>query len=234
MANTALMPLNPAVSPQQVARVLPIRANLLPPEITARRAAHRMRVFIILAAVIVVAGIGAWYAAAYREQKQAIRDRDAVIAQVDRARAAQNVKAYRDVTAVIQANKTYQAQLKALMADDLSWSVVLNDLRSTGAASHVTIGSITASIVEKKAGAAAVPGSTTGAMAQLIISGSAKDKKTIAGFMTALTAVHGVANPYLTTAAQDKSVVSFTINADVTSAALCGRFSDTACKSGGN
>jgi len=236
MQNTALMPLNPAVSPQQVARILPIRANLLPREIIAGRRARQMRVFVILAAVIVVAGIGAWYADAYQDEKQAIRERDAVSAQVDQARAAQNTVAYREVTTVIQANKTYQTQLKALMTDDLPWSTVLDDLRSTGAAKQVTVGSITATIADKLSSGVGSQASSgaTGAVVTLVISGTAKDKKTIAGFMTALTTVHGVANPYLTTAAQDKDKVSFTINADVTSAALCGRFSTTKCTTGGN
>ena len=105
MSTTALLPLNPAVSPQQVARILPIRANLLPQEITAGRSARRMRVFVIVAVVIVVVGVGAWYADAYRSEKQAIRDRDKVTAQVDDARNAQNTDEYRQVTTVLAANK---------------------------------------------------------------------------------------------------------------------------------
>lgn len=236
MSNTALLPLNPAVSPQQVARILPIRANLLPQEITAGRSARRMRVFVIAAAVIVVVGVGAWYADAYRAEKQAIRDRDTVTKQVNDARDAQNTAEYRQVTTAIQANKAYAAQLKTLMANDLPWSVVLDDLRSTGTAKGVTINSISASVVERpESSSTALPSSTTAStVATLTISGMAKDKKTIAGFITALTKVHGVANPYLTTAAQSTTSMSFTINADVTSAKLCGRFSATKCKTGGN
>jgi hypothetical protein len=236
MSTTSLLPLNPAVSPQQVARILPIRANLLPQEITAGRSARRMRVLVIAAAVIVVVGVGGWYADAFRAEKQAIRDRDTVTGQVNDARHAQNTDDNRQVTAVIQANKAYAAQLKTLMANDLPWSVVLDDLRSTGTAKHVTINSISASVIERQTSSkTALPSSTTAStVANLTISGTAKDKKTIAGFITALATVHGVANPYLTTAAQSTTSMSFTINADVTSAALCGRFSAIKCKTGGN
>lgn len=235
MATTALLPLNPAVSPQQVARVLSIRANLLPREITAGRTARRMRVVVIAAAAIVVVGVGAWYADAYHDEKQAIRDRDTVTAQVDAARALQNTDAYRQVTITIQANKAYDAQLKTLMANDLPWSVVLDDLRSTAAARQVTISSIAATAAEKQSSSAgSLPSSSTAHTAfTLSISGTAKDKQTVASFITALATVPGVANPFLTTA-QDKPPISFTINVDVTSAALCGRFSTTTCKTGGN
>ena len=236
MPTTALLPLNPTASPQQITRILPIRANLLPPEIVAGRAARRMRLFVIVAVVIVVVGIGAWYADAFRDEKQTIRDRDAVIGQVDGARALQDTDAYRQVTTTIQANKAYRAQLKTLMANDLPWSVVLDDLRSTATARQITIGSITAAAAEKQGSSAgSLPTSgTASTMFAVTISGTAKDKKSIASYITGLAKVHGVANPYLTTATNEASSMSFTINVAVTSTALCGRFSATTCKTGGN
>lgn len=235
MPNTALLPLNPAVSPQQVARILPIRARLLPQEITAGRSARRMRSFVIAAVAVVVVGLGGWYVAAYQDEKQAIRDRDAVNTQVNTARNAQNADDYRQVTAVLQANQAYASQLKTLMADDLPWSVLLDDLRSMGTAKQVTIDSIAVTVADKVAtSTTAIPSSSTAStVATLTISGTAKDKKTIAGFITALATVHGVANPYMTTAAEGKGSTSFTVNADVTSTALCGRFSAIKCKTGG-
>jgi len=234
MPTTALMPLNPAVSPQQVARILPIRAKLLPQEITAGRRARRMRSFVIAAVAVVVVGLGAWYADAIQDEKRAIRDRDAVNAQVTAARNAQNADGYHQVTTVIQANQAYATQLKTLMADDLPWSVMLDDLRSLGTAKQVTIGSIAITVPDKVAASStALPSaSTASTVATLTITGTAKDKKTVAGFITALAGVHGVANPYMTTAAETESATSFTVNADVTSTALCGRFSATKCKTG--
>ena len=57
---TALMPIDPAVSPQRVARILPIRANLLPSEITAGRNARRTRFALIGAVLVVVVVLARW------------------------------------------------------------------------------------------------------------------------------------------------------------------------------
>ncbi|MET0416107.1 MAG: hypothetical protein ABW022_08820, partial [Actinoplanes sp.] len=56
---TALMPIDPALSAQHVSRIPPIRANLLPSEITSGRNARRTRLVLIGAVVVVLALLGA-------------------------------------------------------------------------------------------------------------------------------------------------------------------------------
>jgi len=235
--STSLMPLDPAMSPQQVARLLPIRANLLPAEITSRRNARRMRAFVILAVVLALVGLGGWSADAYHDHSLAEDDLAAVNAQIAKVNSTMNDPQHADVTKTINDNKAMSEQLKTLMANDLRWSTLLDNLRSTGTAADVTLGQITVSLSDKStASGTAVTNSPV--VATLSLQGSAKDKSTIAGFIKKLGSMTGIGNPYLTAASQTAdtagaaSSYAFTISADVTSAALCGRFT-TPCKSGG-
>jgi Fimbrial assembly protein (PilN) len=243
--STSLMPLDPAMSPQQVARLLPIRARLLPAEITGRRNAQRMRAFVIVGVVLALVGLGGWSADAYHDHSLAEDEMAAVNVQIAKVNGTMNDPQHADVTKTINDNKAMSDNLKTLMANDLRWPTLLDNLRSTGTKSNVTLGQISVSLADAGSGTAA----GAGAVATLNLQGSAKDKSTIAGFIKKLGATPGIGNPYLTTASQsgdsatsgsatsgsaasNTSHYTFTINADVTSSALCGRFT-TPCPTGG-
>jgi iron uptake system EfeUOB component EfeO/EfeM len=237
--STSLMPMDPALSPQQVSRLLPIRANLLPSEITAGRNARRMRNFVLVGVAVVLVGLGGWSADAYVGHSQAENDLAAVNTQIDQVNKTMHNKEHSDITNTIDANKTISDELKTLMANDLRWSTLLDKLRATGTASSVQISQITAALADTTAASAdgTTTDTTTAAAATLTLDGSAKDKQTIAGFIKNLAQQPGIANPYLTSATQSTdpgtaSTYSFTISADVTSKALCGRFT-TPCPTGG-
>jgi hypothetical protein len=223
---TALMPLDPAVSPQQISRVLTIRANLLPEEITAGRNTRRLRLVVIGAVVIVMALLGGWYALAVQQKQLADQDFADVTDQVNVER--NNQKKYQPLTQTINQKATIDKQLKTLLAKDLSWATMLDSLRAAGDVSQVNITSITGVLAaeETEAVSADTLPSTSDAttVATLTIVGTAPDKKTIADYIVALGEVENVANPYLTTATKNDNVLTFTLNADVTSTALCGRF----------
>jgi hypothetical protein len=232
--STSLMPLDPAMSPQQVARLLPIRARLLPAEITGRRNAQRMRTFVIAGVVLALVGLGGWSADAYHDHSLAEDEMAAVNVQIGKVNSTMNDPQHAAVTKTINDNKAMSDNLKTLMANDLRWPTLLDNLRSTGTKSNVTLGQISVSLAEPGSGTAA----GAGAVATLNLQGSAKDKSTIAGFIKKLAVMPGIGNPYLTTATQatNTSTVAshytFTISADVTSSALCGRFT-TPCPTGG-
>jgi hypothetical protein len=236
--STSLMPLDPAMSPQQVARLLPIRANLLPAEISSRRNARRMRAFVIVGVVLALVGLGGWSADAYHDHSLAEDDLAAVNAQIAKVNRTMNDPQHADVTRTINDNKAMSDELKILMANDLRWSTLLDNLRATGAKADVTLGQITVSLSATPAASGTTSAANSPAVATLSLQGSAKDKSTIAGFIKKLGSMTGIGNPYLTTASQTSDApgsagsYSFTIDADVTSAALCGRFT-TPCKTGG-
>jgi Tfp pilus assembly protein PilN len=235
---TSLMPLDPAMSPQQVARLLPIRANLLPSEITSRRTARRMRAYVIVGVVLAIVGLGGWSADAYHDHSLAEDDLTAVNAQIAQVNSTMNNKEHAQVTKTINDNKAISDELKTLMASDLRWSTLIDNLRSTASASAVTMSRITAALAEQTAAAGATTTNASQPVATLTLEGAAKDKSTIAGFIKKLAVVPGIGNPYLTTATQveatptSPSHYTFTISADVMPSALCGRFT-TACKTGG-
>jgi hypothetical protein len=238
--STSLMPLDPAMSPQQVARLLPIRARLLPAEITSRRNAHRMRAFVIGGVLLALVGLGGWSADAYHDHSLAEDEMAAVNVQIAKVNSTMNDPQHADVTKTINDNKAISDELKTLMANDLRWPTLLDNLRSTGTKSNVTLSQISVSLAEPGAATTTGTPTTTGAaaaVATLNLQGSAKDKSTIAGFIKKLGATPGIGNPYLTTASQSTDTAAtshytFTISADVTSSALCGRFT-TPCKAGG-
>jgi Tfp pilus assembly protein PilN len=232
MATTALMPLDPA--PQQINRVLTIRANLLPSEISIGRDARRMRGGVLVALVVVLGLLVAWYGYAYHQKTLADADLAAMTRQVGIVRDAENQKKFQEVTTVKNQNDTITTQLKTLLAGDLPWSGILDDLRGTAAKSGVTITSISAAVADKQSASSASLPSATGktTVFTLVIAGTAKDKKTIAKYIDALGGVAGVANPYLTAATQNTDGVSFLADADVTSSAVCGRWTKP-CATGG-
>jgi hypothetical protein len=221
---TGLMPIDPAVSPQQIARVLPIRANLLPPEITAHRNARRIRIGLIGAVVIVVALVVTWYLQAVGAKADADDNLATVNAQV--LQAQNRKKSHQDLTDTVAQREAITGQLSALQATDLPWSSLLDRVRAAGATLDITISSITGNLSSDKTASIAV-GSVS-------ITGSAKDKKTIANYVDALALLSGTTNPYLTSASKgEDGRLQFTVTTAITSEAFCGRFT-TACKTGGN
>jgi type IV pilus assembly protein PilN len=238
MATTALIPVDPAASARQLYRILPIRANLLPDEITAGRRARRTRLVLIGAIVLVMAMLAIWYRYSVVQKNNASDELTAANQQTQIAHKRQ--RSYQTVTDTINYRDALTGQLKSLLADDLPWPTLLDSLRSTAVETTTELTSINAALVENTGAPSAgtaptttVAGATETAVATLAISGEAADKKTIAKFIDAVGALDGVRNAYLTTATQGTRNWTFTLTAEITSSALCGRFT-TPCTTGGN
>jgi hypothetical protein len=95
--------------------------------------------------------------------------------------------------------------------------------------------------LDTKAGSTTTGGATTGAAAAtktvgtVTVTGTARDKKTIATYLDALSGAHLVTNAYLTSGAgtgEGDAAWTFSLTAEIPRSALCGRFT-TACKTGG-
>ena len=233
MTTTALMPVDPAISPQQVSRVLNLRADLLPQEIIDTRRGRRTRAVVIVALALTVALMGVWRWHVTELESEAIAEADQVAAQLSAVQKRQS-----EFTALKQAKNartSMTAQLSTLLATDLPWSTLLDRLRATGAAGDVTVTGVSGSLLEANGSTAAtLPGSSTSkTVATLTVTGTAPDKKAVARYVTALADVPGVADPYLTNAAENDETVDFSLTVNVTEQALCGRFSKTECTSGG-
>jgi hypothetical protein len=122
------------------------------------------------------------------------------------------------------------------MADDLPWATLLGTLTHTATDADVRLTGITGSLTAAGANSTA-PGttlpSTSGAatIGTLTLTGAAPDKPSIAKFMERLGALRSVANPFLTSASEGDDGWQYSLRADITDAALCGRFTTT-CKKG--
>jgi hypothetical protein len=240
MATTTLMPLDPALSPQRVVRVLSISANLLPEEIVAGRRARRARGLVLVALLVVVALLGGWFLYANHEVQLADDELSSVTNEATALQQSQT--RFKDVVDVQNQTQTISKQLTALLGKDLPWAALLSTLRDTGTSSGVTVQGVIASLNDSttaaSGGSAATLPNASGVatIGTATITGIGPDKPSIAKYVDALGKLKTktVANPYLTTATQSDSGVTFSITIDITTQALCGRFT-TKCKStGGN
>ena len=227
---TALLPLDPALSPRHVTRVLPIRANLLPDEITTGRTARRTRVVLIAAIGLVILVMGDWFLYADKQRDLVESDLASTSRQVDTVRAETRKATYAKVTDTKNARVTIDGELKSALTDDLPWATLLDSVRSTATTKKVTVTTIVAALETQQVQAAA--GAADKTIGTLTISGTAADKKTIAGYVDALGTVHAVDDAYLTAANKvDGTKWTFTLTAVITEDALCGRFT-TPCNGG--
>jgi Tfp pilus assembly protein PilN len=238
MATTTLMPVDPALNPQRMARILTISADLLPAEIVSARRARRSRGWIAGVLVLVVALLGGWYAYAAREVRSADAELSDVTSQATTLQKSQTK--YQEVVDVQNETSTISKELKTLMANDLQWSNLLDTLRSTGTGAGVKVLGVNALLNQPNVtpnAADALPSSTdAGSIGSVTITGSAPNKPSVARYVAALGKLTVVANPYLTSAtATDSGDRSwqYSITVDITETTLCGRFT-TPCKTGGN
>ncbi len=229
MSTTALMPLDPSVSPQQAARILPIRANLLPMDISVGRRARRTRAVVLVAVVLVLALLGGWYWQAAGLKQDAETDFELVTQQVTRAQRDQSK--YNDLNTTKNTNKVLSGQLTTLMANDLAWQDLLDLVRTTGTAAEAKVSKIDGSLPDGETPAG------TEVIGSISVTGTAPDKKAVAAYMKALAGLtkKGIADPFVSSVSEaETGGVNFSLTASITKTALCGRFSKTTCKSGGN
>jgi Tfp pilus assembly protein PilN len=233
--STTLIPVDPASTPLQSTRILTISASLLPEEILKARQAKRSRGWVIVAVAVVACLCAAWVAYANHQKSQAEQDLTAATTLVTDLQRSQ--RGFSETVQVQSDTALLTEQLTAVMANDLDWAAMLNTLRSAGIPSGVTIDGVSGSLHQDGADSAAkvLPGATTTtSVGTLVVSGAAPDKRAVAAYVDALGKQTVLANPYVTSVASEDTGtgVTFSLKAEITNAALCGRFT-TACKSSG-
>jgi hypothetical protein len=229
MTTTALMPVDPTVSPQQAARVLTIRADLLPPEIRDGRRSRRVRALIVFVVLLVAAGLGMWYREATLAKQTADQEYEQMFQTLTKTRADQKTDEFRTLVDYQDGGKLLNKELTAILADDLSWTNLINLIRDEAKDKKVDLTEISGGLAPDSNGAS-VDASLAGTMT---ISGSADNKKIVADYVNALGTLKLVTNPFVTNVtSEDGGRYTFSLTLTVTDQARCGRFTKD-CPSGG-
>ncbi|MDT4993099.1 MAG: hypothetical protein QOH97_2991 [Actinoplanes sp.] len=224
--STTLMPLDPATSPRQAWRILTISAHLLPQEIVAARRAKRTRAWVLAVLVLVLILLAGWFLYAANAKSDAADELTTYATEAAALRRSQN-KDFSDVVETQTKSDALDKELKIVMANDLPWATLLETLNAAAASAGVEITGVTGALTAAgTAGAPALPSSSRAAtIGTLTLTGLAPDKPSVAQFVDKLGGLTTVANPYLTSAAQDDTGLQYSLLLDITGAAQCGRFS---------
>lgn len=224
---TTLMPLDPATSPQRATRMLTISARLLPAEIIAGRRARKTRAVVIALMVVVLVLLGTWYAYATYQKNLEQDQLDKYTSEAQQLSQRQNQ--FADVVDVQNDTTALGKQLTTLLSRDLQWSSLFDVLRDTGTTvDGVQVDAIDGQLATKNSAPAAagtLPSKANGkTVGTLVVTGTAKNKTQLARYVDALDKLKVIANPYLTSAVEDKGVVQFSLQVDISTTALGGRF----------
>ncbi|AGL14719.1 hypothetical protein [Actinoplanes sp. N902-109] len=233
---TTLMPVDPASSPQRVTRLIAISASLLPEEIITARRARRTRSWVIVVVLLVMCLLGAWFFRANQDTRAADAELTAATTEVTDLQRSQ--REYKDVVTVQNDTETLSKQLKAVMKNDLDWAALYSTLSGTAGASGLQLDGVNGTLKDasNKEDTNTLPSTSTAkTIGQVVVTGTGPDKEAVAAYVDTLARQTVVANPYVTAVnATDDGKVTFSLNVDITSAALCGRFGAKCTSRGGN
>jgi Tfp pilus assembly protein PilN len=155
-------------------------------------------------------------------------------AQDQAARLTRQQRQYAEVVRVEAESRTIRAELATLLANDLQWSHLLSSMQAAappGVVVTVVTGTLTPQARTAGKGASAAPaagGSSVRTIGTLTISGTSPTKTALATFLDTLAKVTGLANPLLGNVNLQKTAQQFTLQVDITEAALDGRYTPAA------
>lgn len=227
-------PAEPAPPPVEASgqsrqRVVRISANLMPGEVIGKRRGRTMqrRVLLGLALLLVllIAGYGfTWLQTHNANDELAAAQQKAVALAAQQQQFAPLVDAQREAAQI-------QQTLGQLMAGDLQWSKLLDEIRSK-AVDGVSVAGVTGTVTTNNA--AAAPGVSDGLgvlnqtgeaqVGTVTITGTAPSKNTVAQFVDRLGTVRGLAAAFPASVTSDTGKLTFSVNVLLTSKALGGRF----------
>lgn len=222
------LPLRDLVTPP-VAPITSVSANLMPPEVVARRRLAWLQRRLAFALVALIALVGLGYGLS-RQQTSAAED-DLATEQARTGTLTQQVRHYDDIVMLRTAGHDLKTQLATAMATDVPWTRLLAELDHvapsglalTSVAGHLDDGtSGGTTTAPPMAGTPVDPASAP--IGALEVSGTAKDLKSIASYLDALGRLKGVVqvDPGGTTSAAGHS--TFTLTVHFSKAVLGGRF----------
>jgi Tfp pilus assembly protein PilN len=216
-------------------RTLTISVNLLPTEVVEARRARQLRRVVLASLAGFLALMGAWYGFASFQTMSARSSVASAQDEASRLLAQQNK--FAKLSSVQSESRLIEGQLTGLFAEDLQWAELLAAVEKVAPAG-VQISGVSGNLKSAAAGNANAAGvtalpNTSGKriVGTITITGEASSKPAIANFVDALNSVDGLANPLLGGvnvevggSGATAGATHFSISADVTDAALRGRY----------
>jgi Tfp pilus assembly protein PilN len=200
------------------------RVNLLPPEIAEKAAFRKVQIGLGCAVAATVGLVGLMFVSASGSVSSAQESLDAASAQ-NSSLQAQTAK-YRDVTAIYSAAAAAQAQLTTAMGDEVRFSQLLNDI-SLSVPSSVWLKNVTYTM---GAPAATTPGvsATSTSIGTFTVAGVGFSHDDLAVWLESVAGLKTYTNPYFSNSTESllgtRKVVNFASTAELTPAALSGRY----------
>jgi Tfp pilus assembly protein PilN len=204
--------------------MLPIAADLLPPEIVNDRRDRKVRGVMIVAVVAFTAVLGGFFAVT--KYQTALAEEDLTNAQGEVTSLTQKQRDYQELNQTKSDSKKITDQLKVLLAKDLQWGPLLSAIRGI-APDGVIVTGMTASLAagDPQANPNSLPKTyTEKQVGTIMLAGTAADKAQIAAFSEALGQVKGLGDPLVTGVSATEDGYRYGIQVDITAAALGGRY----------
>lgn len=227
--STPVQATEPAAARADALRLVSIAVDLLPPEVVAARRTRKVRRLVLTSLGVFVVLLLAWFGLAKYQTSTA---RDELTAAEDNVQSMlKQQREYDGLVKIQDESRAIKAQLSTLFADDLQWATLTSAVQDI-APSGVRLNRVSGVLNEGPAAEANDPNTprlpnTSGQrlIGQLTISGVGSSKRLVAAYVDALVRVKGLANPLLSDASQQEAGLQFTVQVDITQAALGGRYS---------
>jgi Tfp pilus assembly protein PilN len=172
--------------------------------------------------VVVVVLLTVWYGVA-RVQTGFARD-ELADAKTNTQRLTRQQDAYAELQQVQSDTLTVQRQLSQLMANDMAYSTLFQDLRRSTPAGVVLTGYTVALDASRTVGSPTTSKSASAPVAFMTVTGVGPSKPVIAAFVDALGKINGLADPFITSVSATEKGLDFNVQIKVTEALLGGRF----------
>ena len=201
------------------------RVNLLPPEIAEKRAFRRIQTGLGAAGVATLGVVGLLYLSAAHGVSSANADLSSAKSQNTTLQT--EVAGYRNVTAVYAAAAAAQGQLTTAMGDEIRYSQLLNDL-ALSVPSTVWLKSVSYTQATSVAPAGRSTATPAIGVGTFTVTGVGFSHDDVAIWLDSIASLKTYSNPYFSNSTEallgSRKTANFTSTANLTSAALSGRY----------
>jgi Tfp pilus assembly protein PilN len=227
-----------AAPPGDTPGFVSVFADLMPEEVVASRHARVVKRYVLIGLVSVLVLLAAGYGATRLQTRSA--ENNLTSAQQLATSLQLKQQEFQPLVVAQRQSSQIQQTIATLMAGDLQWTHLLDELR-TSARPDISFTGLNGTVA---AGGASAVGAAGGLgvlnqsgqlqVGTLTITGGAPDKNSVAAFVDRLGKIPGLAAAFPASVTSIGGKVSFSVSVIITSDALGGRFTPTPRATGGH